>query len=134
MQGKATSATVFELGTELPQQHVNLEVDRSRQRAYGRWLLIGLVLLGSLLFNVWQRNQADRYRGKGIEIEDLRAGEVARGRELQLEVLAFRPPQRIEDLAVNQLHLVLPGPGDTIYLQRAVAPEPPPSSVVTLKR
>jgi hypothetical protein len=69
-----------------------------------------------------------------ISLQDQRAVEEARGRELQLEVLAYRPPQRIEDLAINQLHLVLPGPGDTIYLQRAVAPAPPPASVVALKR
>ena len=132
MQGKATSTTVFDLGTELPQQHVNLEVDRSRQRTYGRWLLIGLVLLGALLFNVWQRNLADRNRGQTIKLEDQRAAEVARGRELQLEVLSLRSPERIEELAIDRLHLVLPGREDTIYLQRAVAP--PPASVVALKR
>jgi hypothetical protein len=131
MQGKATSTTVFDLGTELPQQHVNLEVDLSRQRTYGRWLLIGLVLLAALLFNVWQRNLADRNKGQTIKFEDQRAVEVARGRELQLEVLSLRSPERIEDLAMK-LNLVLPGPDDTIYLQRAVAP--PPASVVALKR
>ncbi len=131
MQGKATSTTVFDLGTELPQQHVHLEVDQSRQRTYGRWLLIGLVLLAALLFNVWQRNLADRNRGQTIKLEDQRAVEVARGRELQLEVLSLRSPERIEDLAMR-LNLVLPGREDTIYLQRAVAP--PPASVVALKR
>jgi hypothetical protein len=133
MQGKANSATVFDLGTALPQQHVNLEVDHGRQREYGRWMLVGLVLLGALLFNVWQRNDPVN-RGRRLEeLETRRKQEAELGRALQLQVLTLSAPDVIEFLAVNRLHMVEPGADDQVVLRRFVAPPQPPSSVVALR-
>jgi hypothetical protein len=133
MQGKASHTTVFDLGTALPQQHVNLEVDQARQREYGRWLLIGLVLLGALLFNVWQRSDPVN-RGRRLEdIERQRQAEEVVGRQLRLDILTLSSPDIIEFLAVNRLHMVPPGDDDTIVLRRVVASPQPPSSVVALR-
>jgi hypothetical protein len=133
MQGKANSTAVFELSPALPQQHVNLEVDQARQREYGRWLLVGLVLLGAMLFNVWQRSETvDR----GYRLETLqrqRAQEEALGQHLWVEIYSLRTPEIVERLAMGRLHMVAPGPGDVIVIERIVPPSPPPSSVVALR-
>jgi cell division protein FtsL len=130
MQGKASSATVFDLGLELPQQHVNFEVDQARQREYWRWLLVGLVLVAAMLFNVWQRNQTFAH---GKQLEDLnreRAEQELLGRHLLIEVYSLSSPDIIDRLAVNRLHLVTPGREDAVVLPLVMTAPQPPSSVV----
>ena len=51
-------------------------------------------------------------------------------RHLRLKVEALRAPARIARLAEKQLHMSAPGPGDSIVIQRAMAADPPPRSVV----
>jgi cell division protein FtsL len=132
MQGKASRATVFDLGTELPPQHVSLEVDPARQREYGRWLLVGFVLLGALLFNVWQRSDPVGRTRQLQAIEKERMEAEAAGRKLQLEVATLSAPNVIDEIAVSRLHMVQPD--DQVVLQRFVPAAPPPSSVVALRR
>jgi hypothetical protein len=126
MQGKAN----FELGPELPQQHVNLEVDRTHQRQYGHWMMLGLVLVAALLFNIWQRDTALKQvrriddLGKEREQAQLVAG------HLLIEIYSLSSPEKIDQFAVNRLHLVPAGREDTFYLPRTFAAPQPPSSVV----
>jgi hypothetical protein len=51
-------------------------------------------------------------------------------RHLRLQVEALKSPTRIAPLAESRLHMMAPGPGDAIVLERAVAAEPPARSVV----
>ncbi len=133
MQGKSNSTAVFDLSPALPQQHVNLEVDKTRQREYLRWLLVGLVLLSAMLFNVWQR-LATVNRGYRLEeVQRQREQEEAFGRHLRLEIATLEAPDRVERVAVDRLHLVAPGREDAFVVERVVPPPQPPSSVVALR-
>jgi cell division protein FtsL len=130
MQAKGNSASVFDLGPALPEQHVNLEVDKGRQRDYRRWVLAGLVLLCALVFDVWQRNQTF---SRGARLEVLRAQRAeaeALGRHLRLEIATLRSPARIEQIALNRLHLVAPTRDTSTVIPLVVPSDQPPSSVV----
>ncbi len=130
MYGKAQTSTAFEVNPVLPPQQVVLEVDRSRQLDYRRWLLVGLVLLAAALFDGWQRSVPVSHGYRLEEVHRSLAEEDAIGRHLRLEIASLRSPARIEYLATSQLHLVAPGRSDEIVIERVVPSPPPPSSVV----
>lgn len=130
MHCRANTPTAFEVSPELPPQQVSLEVDTARQGEYWRWLGLGLLLLAAALFDGWQRGAVWH---RGYEVETLysqRAAEEALGRHLTLEIESLRSPAQIERLARTELHMVAPGPNDSIVIERVLAPQPPPSSVV----
>jgi len=130
MQGKAN----FELGPELPQQHVNLEVDRTRDRQYGRWMLLGLVLLAALLFNVWQRNLPVTVMRDTQAAEKERKEQEAIGRKYDLEIGSLTSPQLIDHIATTRLHMVPAGADDLVILPRVIPAPAPPASVVALRQ
>jgi len=59
-----------------------------------------------------------------------RAAEEEVARHLRLEIETLRSPQRIERLAMDRLHMVVPGPGDAAVIERVVPAAPPPKSIV----
>ena len=81
------------------------------------------------LFAAWQHFQIMRH---GYEIEQAqhaRAQEEAINRRLRLLVETLRAPQRIEDIATTQLHMVVPGAGSTLVVER-VAPAAADKAIV----
>lgn len=130
MNGKAHTTTAFEVNPALPPQQVVLEVDRSRQVEYRRWLLVGLVVLAAALFDGWQRSVPVAHGYRLEEIHRALAAEDEAGRQLRLEIAMLRSPAALEWLAINRLHLVPPGRDDSIVIERVVPPPVPPSSVV----
>jgi cell division protein FtsL len=106
------------------------EVDRARVWEMWRW---GAVLVGLgavLLFSAWQHFQVLR---NGYVLEDMRKQRVAEEevrRHLLLERAVLLAPQRIEGIATHQLHLVAPGPDQTIVIERVVTNTPPARGVV----
>ena len=109
------------------------EVDEVRQRELWQWVCVGLVMVLVLLFSAWQRSELLRY---GYEIQALQQGRVKEaeaGRHLRLQLEQSRAPKVIEDYATGQLHLVRPGRGDAIVVERVVPPERPASSVVAAR-
>jgi hypothetical protein len=133
MQGKSNSTAVFDVTPALPHQRVDHEIDKARQREYGCWLLVGLVLLAAMLFNGYQRlSTVDRgYRIE--EIQRQRQQEEVLGRQLRLEIATYSSPEYIANAAVNKLHLVAPGREDAFVVERVVPAPQPPSSVVALR-
>jgi hypothetical protein len=132
MYGKSHTTTAFEVNPVLPPQQVLLEVDRSRQLEYRRWLLVGLVVLAAALFDGWQRSVPVAHGYRLEEIHRALAAEDASGRHLRLEIASLSSPATLEELAINRLHLVPPG-RDSIVIERVVPPPAPPSSVVALR-
>ena len=51
-------------------------------------------------------------------------------RHLRLEIETLKSPQRIERLATSKLHLVTPGTGAAIVIERVVPDEPPSAAVI----
>jgi hypothetical protein len=133
MQVKANNAAVFDVTPALPQQHVSLEVDQARQREYGRWLVVGILLLAAMLFNGYQRLSTLERGYRLEEIQRQRQQEEVLGRQLRLEIATYSAPDYIASAAVNKLHLVAPGREDAFVVERVVPAPQPPSSVVALR-
>lgn len=133
MHGRAHPTTAFEMDPVLLPQQVVLEVDRSRQVEFGRWVAIGCVVLAAALFDGWQRSVPVSHGYRLEEIHRALAEEDALGRRLRLEIASLQSPSHIEWLATNQLHFVAPGRDNQIVIERIVPPPAPPSSVVALR-
>jgi cell division protein FtsL len=106
------------------------EVDGARQRELSRWLAVGALLLGVVLFSAWQQFELLSH---GYELERLneeRRAEREVNRHLRLEIESLRSPKRIERLAVDKLKLMPPSRDQAIVIERVMASEPPARSVV----
>src|SRR5256885_8400547 len=109
------------------------EVDEARQRQLWRTMGIGLFLVIVLLFSAWQHFEMLR---QGYQIERMqqeRAAEEEVNRHLRLEIETLRAPRRIERIATEQLHLVVPSRGQAIVIER-VTPAPPPGQAIVAAR
>lgn len=133
MHGRAHPTTAFEMDPVLLPQQVVLEVDRTRQVDYRRWLAIGSVVLAAALFDGWQRSAPLSHGYRLEEVHRALSREDAIGRQLRLEIASLQSPAAIEWLATNRLHLVAPGRDNAIVIERIVPPPAPPSSVVALR-
>jgi cell division protein FtsL len=106
------------------------EIDRERHREMWRSGLVGLFLVGVLVFSVWRQAELLRH---GYDIDDLRTAvesEEVTSRHLRLELETLRSRARIERLATQQLGMVEPGPNDQEVIERMVPNAPPPRSAV----
>jgi cell division protein FtsL len=109
------------------------EIDESRQRELWRSGGVAAVLVLLVLFSAWQHFELLRHGYKLEEMERERAEQEELGRQYRLEIDTLRSPRRIEALATERLHMIAPTLGDAIVLERAVAADPPPPSVVARK-
>ena len=106
------------------------EVDEARQREL--WKLVGMagIIVVVLLFFAWPHFELIR---NGYQIEQLqqeRSAQEELTRQLRLEVETLKSPRRIETLATERLHLVSPGQGEAIVIERVVPAEMPSQSLV----
>jgi cell division protein FtsL len=109
------------------------EVDQKRHREMWRAILLGVVVVGALLFSAWQHFELIRhgYRIEAMQRERLVQDEI--NRHLRLEIETLRSPARIERLATGRLKMVAPGPDDAAVVERVKTAPPPSRSVVALK-
>lgn len=83
-------------------------------RTAGAWALI----VGMALFAAWQHFEILR---NGYQIEKLqheRAQEELLNRRLRLTIETLTSPERIERIAMTELHMVVPPPGSTLVIER----------------
>jgi cell division protein FtsL len=106
------------------------EVDERRQRELWKSVLVGVFLVLVALFSAWQHFELLRHGYRLEQMQRERADEEEIGRHLRLEIETLRAPKRIEQLAMERLQMVAPGPGEAIVIERAIAPEPPEKTVV----
>lgn len=106
------------------------EVDERRQRELWQSAIVGLFFVLVALFSAWQHFELLRHGYRLEQMQRERADEEEIGRHLHLEIETLRAPKRIEQLAVERLHLMAPGPGQAIVIERAIAPEPPDKTIV----
>ncbi len=109
------------------------EVDEARQREL--WKSVGMagLIVVVLLCSAWPHFELIR---NGYQIEQLqqeRAAQEELTRRLRLEVESLKSPKRIEALATERLHLVAPGQGEAIVIERVVPAELPAQSLVALR-
>ena len=106
------------------------EVDDARQRDQWKTVGVASVLLVMALFWAWQQFEL---RLNGYRLEELqrqRAAEEETARHLRLEIETLKSPRRIEAIATERLHLVIPSREDAIVIERVVPSDPPAKSVV----
>jgi cell division protein FtsL len=106
------------------------EVDLERHRDMWRSVGISVFLVVVLLFTAWQQFELQQYGYQMEEAQEQLEAEEITTRRLNLEIEALRAPQRIEEYASERLHMVPPGPGDAIVIERIFEPTAPPKSVV----
>ena len=109
------------------------EVDLERHREMWRSVVIGVVVVGVLLFSAWQHFELLRHGYRLEQMQRERAKEEEISRHLRLEIETLRSPDRIERLAIERLRMVAPAPGDAAVIERVVPAPPPPKSVVALR-
>jgi cell division protein FtsL len=106
------------------------EVDRARMREMWSWVAVGGLLVVVLLFSALQHFKLIRY---GYDIERMhavQAQEERLNRQLRLELETLRSPDRIAQIAADQLHLVSPAPGTAVVIQRVTSTAPPAKGLV----
>jgi cell division protein FtsL len=109
------------------------ELDEARQRQVWRSLAIGGFLVIVILFSAWQHFELVRH---GYEIQRMqreRAEEEEVNRHLRLEIETLRSPARIEEMAIRDLHMVVPTRAQAIVLERVTPSAPPEKSIVAAR-
>lgn len=106
------------------------EVDNARQRQHWRTVAVAGLFVVMLLFWAWQQFELLRHGYRLEEMQRARAAEEDTARHLRLEIETLKSPRRIEELAIERLHLVAPAHEDAIVIERVLPAEPPARSVV----
>lgn len=110
------------------------ELDRARHRELWRWVRIGSLLVGLLLYSAWQDFEVLRHGYRLEQLQKERKEQEEINRHLRLQIHSLKSPQRIARLATRQLRMVEPGKDDAIVIERAVPSPPPPYSVLARDR
>ena len=121
-------ATRYAVNKDVRNSNVVREVDERRQRLLWRWVVVALVLVVFAVVLGWQHVALIKYGYSIEQMQQERAAEEAITRHLQLEVEKLQSPGRIEQLAIERLHMVKPP--SVVVLERVVPSEAPPSSIV----
>jgi cell division protein FtsL len=74
------------------------------------------LLVGALLLVAWEHSQWTDLGYEATRLQKAKAASEAENRELKLELEVLRAAHRIEDLAINQLHMVAPKQTEAVVL------------------
>ncbi len=109
------------------------EIDRDRHREMWRSVAVGVFFVAVLLFSAWQHFELLRFGYREGEMQQKRAEQADIQRHLRLEIDTLRSPARIEQLAIEELKMVSPGPNDAVVIER-VRPSAAPTRGVVARR
>ena len=99
------------------QNHPVRNVDRARQREMWWSVAWVSVLVGALLLVAWEHSQWTDLGYEMTRLQKERNASEAENRHLRLELETLRRPQRIETLALRDLHLVAPSQTEAVVLE-----------------
>jgi cell division protein FtsL len=106
------------------------EIDAARQRQLWKSVAVAGLLVVVLLLWAWQQFELLRHGYRLEEMQKERAAEEEVTRHLRLKIETLSSPARIETLATERLHLVVPAGDQAIVLERVVPADPPANTVV----
>jgi cell division protein FtsL len=106
------------------------EVDDARLRELWQSIGVAGILVLVLLLSAWQHFELLRHGYQVEELQRQRSAEDDIARRLRLEIDTLKSPKRIESVATQQLHLVVPTRDESIVIERVVPAAPPAASVV----
>jgi cell division protein FtsL len=95
------------------------EVDVEQKRDFMRTTYLAALIVALVLFSAWQHFQIIDTGYAVQRLEAARAAEESANRQLRLEYETLRTPQRIEHIALHDLHMVAPTSKDTLIIERA---------------
>jgi cell division protein FtsL len=130
----STSSEAFEyaIKKDVRNNPIVREVDERRVREQWRSVGLGMLFVAVLLFSGWQRVELLQHGYRVEQMQQERANQEDANRKLRLEIETLKSPKRIEQLAIEQLHLVAPETGAAVIIERVVPADPPSASVVAL--
>ena len=105
------------------------EADRRQGHEFIRTAGVWALILAMGLFAAWQHFEVIQH---GFEIEQVMKAKIeeeAINRRLRLQIETLKAPARIERIATEDLHMIVPLPSSTLVLQR-VAPTSADKAVV----
>jgi len=97
------------------------EVDHGQKREFRRTLWLTVLVVGALLFSVWQHYKVVEY---GYQTEDVRsqlAREQTWNRQLRVEYERLHAPQYLEQRATQELHMTQATSADTLVIEKVPA-------------
>ena len=100
------------------------EVDADQKREFLRTAGTALVIVMMGLFAAWQHFKIVQNGYEVQKLQQARSAEEALNRKLRLEVERLRNPQLLERYAIGTLHMIPPGPKDTLVIERASSSSP----------
>lgn len=106
------------------------EIDRDRHRELWRTMLVGLFFVAVLMFSASRRLGPVHHTQQLDELQDQLTTEERIRDSLLIENEMLRAPARIQRLAREKLHMVVPGPGDHDVILRVMPSPPPPRTAV----
>ena len=106
------------------------EVDHARNRDLWRWLRVGVLLVGVLLFSAFQHFELLRQGYQFEQLEQRRVAQEKINRHLKLEIETLRSPRRIERLATERLNLIVPTSETAVIIERVDPPVAPTRAVL----
>jgi cell division protein FtsL len=109
------------------------EADTRQRDEFIRASVVWSLIVGMAMFAAWQHFQILRNGYKVEQLQHARAQEEAINRRLRLTIETLRAPQRIEQIATTELHMIVPPPGSTLVIQR-VAPSSADKAIVASAR
>jgi cell division protein FtsL len=106
------------------------EIDNARHRELWKTVAVAGLFVVILLTWAWQQFDILRHGYRVEEMQRERAAQEETARQLRLEIETLKSPKRIEELAIQKLHLVAPTRDEAIVIERVVPAEPPARSVI----
>ena len=111
-------ADPFYMPKQVDNSRLVKQADPLERRAQFKLVWVSLLLLATVLAAACQRFALVR-TGYGIEqLKGQREQLLEANRQLQLAEARLRDPGRIHDFARDRLGMMLPGPGQTVYLEK----------------
>jgi cell division protein FtsL len=100
------------------------EIDGQQKREFLRVTCLAMLVLAMGLFAAWQHFRIVQNGYEVQKLEQARAAEEALNRQLRLDVETLRSPQRIERIALHDLHMTPADAADTLVVERAITAAP----------
>jgi cell division protein FtsL len=100
------------------------EIDGQQKREFFRVTCLAVLIVAMGLFAAWQHFRIVQNGYDLQKLEQARGAEEALNRKLRLEVETLRSPQRLERIAIRDLHMIAPADRDTLVIERATASSP----------
>jgi cell division protein FtsL len=100
------------------------EIDGQQKREFFRVTCLAVLIVAMGLFAAWQHFRIVQNGYDLQKLEQARGSEEALNRKLRLEVETLRSPQRLERIAIRDLHMIAPADRDTLVIERATASSP----------